>query len=154
MLDEGTFGTLEDLARAKGVHSTYVSRVLRLALLAPNIVEAILDGRQPVELQLDGLLGGFPLEWAGQLGCDGDFRSPLFAQSDFAGIFRSAALVKRHPALRDMATPTFTGMAGRHWRADRKSLRAPMAAVALRSGVGELQRVLEVAQAVAAALDV
>jgi hypothetical protein len=63
-------------------------------------------------------------------------------------------IVKRHPALRDMATPTFTGMAGRHWRADRKSLRAPMAAVALRSGVGELQRVLEVAQAVAAALDV
>ena len=39
--------TLEDLARAKGVHATYVSRVLRLTLLAPEIVEAILDGRQP-----------------------------------------------------------------------------------------------------------
>jgi hypothetical protein len=37
--------------------------VLRLTLLAPDIVEAILDGRQPPELQLDDLLDGFPLEW-------------------------------------------------------------------------------------------
>jgi hypothetical protein len=66
LLDEGTFGTLEDLARAKGVHATYVSRVLRLTLLAPEIVEAILDGRQPAELQLDDLLEGFPLKWEGQ----------------------------------------------------------------------------------------
>jgi hypothetical protein len=48
------------------VHATYVSRVLRLTLLAPEIVEAILDGRQPAELQLDDLLEGFPLEWEGQ----------------------------------------------------------------------------------------
>ena len=40
------YATLEDLARAKGVTPTYVSRVLRLTLLAPEIVEAILDGRQ------------------------------------------------------------------------------------------------------------
>lgn len=63
MLDEGVHGTLEDLARAKGVHATYVSRVLRLTLLAPDIVEAILDGRQPTTMQLDGLLDRFPLEW-------------------------------------------------------------------------------------------
>jgi hypothetical protein len=44
MLDEGLYATLEDLARAKGVHATYVSRVLRLTLLAPGIVEAILAG--------------------------------------------------------------------------------------------------------------
>ena len=66
MLDEGAYGTLEDLARAKGVNATYVSRVLRLTLLAPEIVEAILDGRQPAELQLDVLLARFPLEWEGQ----------------------------------------------------------------------------------------
>ncbi|HVK91155.1 MAG TPA: hypothetical protein VM468_07080, partial [Mycoplana sp.] len=47
----------------KGVNATYVSRILRLTLLAPGIVEAILDGRQPAELQLDDLLKGFPLEW-------------------------------------------------------------------------------------------
>jgi len=67
MLDEGVHGTLEDLARAKGVAPSYVSRVLRLTLLAPEIVEAILDGRQPAELQLDDLLEGFPLDWVGQL---------------------------------------------------------------------------------------
>ena len=66
MLDAGVHATLEDLARAKGVHATYVSRVLRLTLLAPEIVEAILDGRQPAELQLDDLLEGFPLGWEEQ----------------------------------------------------------------------------------------
>ena len=66
MLDEGVYATLEDLARAKGVHATYVSRVLRLTLLAPGVVEAILDGRQPAEMQLDDLLEAFPLEWGKQ----------------------------------------------------------------------------------------
>jgi hypothetical protein len=66
LLDEGVHGTLEDLARAKGVAPSYVSRVLRFSLLAPEIVEAILDGRQPAELQLDDLLEGFPLEWERQ----------------------------------------------------------------------------------------
>jgi len=41
-------------------------RLPRLTLLAPEIVEAILDGRQPAGLQLDDLLTGFPLEWEGQ----------------------------------------------------------------------------------------
>ena len=66
MLDDRVNATLEDLARAKGVAPSYVSRVLRLTLLAPDIVEATLDGRQPAELQLDGLLEGFPLEWESQ----------------------------------------------------------------------------------------
>ena len=69
MLDTGVHATLEDLARAKGVNATYVSRILRLTLLAPDIVEAILDGRQPAELQLDDLLKGFPLEWEEQREC-------------------------------------------------------------------------------------
>jgi len=68
MLDTGVHATLEDLARATGLAPSYVSRVLRLTLLAPEIVEAILDGRQPAELQLDDLLAGFPLEWDGQRG--------------------------------------------------------------------------------------
>ena len=58
--------TMEDLAQAKRVAPSYVSRVLRLTLLAPEIVEAILDGRQPEEMQLDDLLEGFPLEWDAQ----------------------------------------------------------------------------------------
>lgn len=66
MLDEGVHGTLDDLARTKGLAPSYVSGILRLTLLAPEIVESILDGRQPVALQLDDLLTGFPLEWEGQ----------------------------------------------------------------------------------------
>jgi hypothetical protein len=66
MLDEGVHATLEDLARAKGVARSYVSRVLRLTMLAPEIVEAILDGRQSAALQLDDLLDGFPVEWEQQ----------------------------------------------------------------------------------------
>ena len=65
MLDEGVHATLEDLARAKGVHATYVSRVLRLTLLAPEIVEAILDGRQPAELAVGSICcRGF--RWTGR----------------------------------------------------------------------------------------
>jgi hypothetical protein len=66
MLDAGVFATIEELARAKRLPPSYVSGIMRLTLLAPVIVEAILDGRQPVEWQLDGLLEGFPLEWGRQ----------------------------------------------------------------------------------------
>ena len=66
MLDTGVYATNEDLARAKGVARSYLSRVLRLTLLAPALVEAILDGRQPAELQLDDLLATFPVEWDAQ----------------------------------------------------------------------------------------
>jgi hypothetical protein len=41
-------------------------QLLRLTLLAPEIGEAFLDGRQPAGRQLDDLLEGFPLEWEGQ----------------------------------------------------------------------------------------
>jgi hypothetical protein len=40
-----------------------VSGILRLTLLAPEMVEAILDGRQPAGLHLDDLLSGLPLDW-------------------------------------------------------------------------------------------
>lgn len=66
MLDEGVHATLKDLARAKGVAPSYVSGILRLTLLAPEIVEAILDGRQPAEMQLADLLEGFPAQWGWQ----------------------------------------------------------------------------------------
>jgi len=43
-----------------------VSRVIRLALLAPDIVEAILAGRQPAHLTFRDLMQPFPAEWSGQ----------------------------------------------------------------------------------------
>jgi hypothetical protein len=66
MLDEGVHATIDDLAKAKRLAPSYVSGILRLTLLAPEIVEAILDGRQPAEVQLGDLLEGFPPEWEGQ----------------------------------------------------------------------------------------
>ncbi len=47
MLESGRFATINELAAAEKINSSYVSRVLRLTLLAPDIVEAILDGLQP-----------------------------------------------------------------------------------------------------------
>jgi hypothetical protein len=67
MLDEGVHGTLEDLARAKGLAPSYVNGILRLTLLAPEIVEPIPDGRQPAELRLNDLLEGLPLCWSRQV---------------------------------------------------------------------------------------
>ena len=68
MLDTGEYATLDDLANTKGVAPSYVSRVLRLTLLAPEIVEANLDGRQPATFTLARAMEPFPVEWQGQAG--------------------------------------------------------------------------------------
>lgn len=61
-----THGTSAEIAAAEKINETYVGRVLRLTLLAPDIIEAILGGRQPVDLQLEDLLRRFPVLWAEQ----------------------------------------------------------------------------------------
>jgi hypothetical protein len=66
LLETGVYGTIEEIAAAERINSSYVSRVLRLTLLAPEIVEAILDGQQPVEMTLAVLMRPFPAEWDGQ----------------------------------------------------------------------------------------
>src|SRR5690606_27242891 len=66
MLDSGEFATIADLAEREGIAPSYMTRVMRLTLLAPDIVEAILDGRQGPEVTLGRLLDGFPVEWEGQ----------------------------------------------------------------------------------------
>ena len=63
MLEAGRFATINELAAAEKINSSYVSRVLRLTLLAPDIVEAILDGRQPEGVTLPDLMKAFPVEW-------------------------------------------------------------------------------------------
>jgi hypothetical protein len=45
------------------INSSYVSRMLRLTLLAPDSAEAILDGRQPEGMTLPGLMQPFPVKW-------------------------------------------------------------------------------------------
>jgi len=66
MLESGRFATLNELAAAENINSSQVSRLLRLMLSSPDIVEAILDGRQTEEMTLPGLMEPFPVEWARQ----------------------------------------------------------------------------------------
>jgi hypothetical protein len=53
-------------AECRKINETYVGRVLRLTLLAPDIVEAILAGRQSAEVKLAVLMKRFPVGWAAQ----------------------------------------------------------------------------------------
>lgn len=63
MLESGDFATIGELAEKEDIAFTYMARVLRLTLLAPNLVEAILDGRHPAEATLARVLEPFPIEW-------------------------------------------------------------------------------------------
>ncbi len=62
-LERGTYTTIEEIADAEKINPSYVSRILRLTLLSPEIVEEILDGCQPLPLTMKKLLKNFPLEW-------------------------------------------------------------------------------------------
>jgi hypothetical protein len=64
MLEGGEHGTLAEMADAERISRSYVSRILRLTLLAPDIVERILDGRPMAGLPQ--LLRPFPVEWERQ----------------------------------------------------------------------------------------
>ncbi|MBX9593447.1 MAG: hypothetical protein K2X46_03720 [Roseomonas sp.] len=63
MMDDGRYASITELAAAEKVDRGYVGRLLQLTLLAPDIVEAILDGRHCVEVTLAALWEGVPLEW-------------------------------------------------------------------------------------------
>ena len=62
MLESGAHTTIAEIAAAEKINESYVGRVLRLTLLAPDIVEAILGGRQPAKVTL-AVLMPFPVEW-------------------------------------------------------------------------------------------
>ncbi|MBW7922821.1 MAG: hypothetical protein H3C51_12070 [Rubellimicrobium sp.] len=66
MLDSGAFTTIGELAEREGIAPSYLTRVLRLTLLAPDIVEATLEGRQGPEVTLARVLEPFPLAWKEQ----------------------------------------------------------------------------------------
>ena len=66
MLETGHYATVKDLAAGERLNPSYASRVLRLTLLAPDIVEAILDGRQPEEMTLPRLMKPFSATWSAQ----------------------------------------------------------------------------------------
>src|SRR6056297_2370138 len=66
MLESTEYATIAELAEREGIAPSYMTRVMRLTLLAPDIVEAILDGKQGPEVTLAKVLEPFPLVWEGQ----------------------------------------------------------------------------------------
>lgn len=66
LLEEGTCRSAEEIAEAEKIDRSFVNRLLRLTLLAPDIQEAILDGRQPNGMQLEELVRGMPSAWEEQ----------------------------------------------------------------------------------------
>jgi hypothetical protein len=66
LLENGTYTCLDDIARSEKIGASFVSRYHRLVLLAPDIVESILEGRQPAQLTMKDLLRPFPICWREQ----------------------------------------------------------------------------------------
>jgi hypothetical protein len=66
MLETGEFATIAELAEREGIAPSYMTRVLRLTLLAPDVVEAILEGKQGPEVTLMRVREPFPASWQEQ----------------------------------------------------------------------------------------
>ena len=64
LLEGGIYATVRDMAKAEKVNETYISRALRLTLLAPDMVEAILDGTHPEGMTLPRLMEGVAVVWS------------------------------------------------------------------------------------------
>jgi hypothetical protein len=67
LLNEGRYTSIEDLAAKEDISPSYVSRVLLLTLLAPVVIEAILDGRQQDGLSFAAVTQSFPVNWDAQI---------------------------------------------------------------------------------------
>ena len=70
LIETGVYASVADVARAEKISDSYVSRHLRLTLLSPSIIEAILDGRQSSAVTLPRLLSPFPILWSEQFPSD------------------------------------------------------------------------------------
>jgi hypothetical protein len=66
LLDDGTYASVSDIARGEKLDRTYVGDVLRLTLLAPEIVEAIVEGRPGEGMTLPAVMAPFSIEWLSQ----------------------------------------------------------------------------------------
>ena len=66
LLDAGVFCSVTEIAEAERISKSYVSRILRLALLAPDIVEAILGGWADQRVMLERLEKPLPIGWEEQ----------------------------------------------------------------------------------------
>ena len=69
LLEEGRYASTTEIAEVEKIGRSFVNRLLRLTLLAPDIQEAILEGRQAKGLQLEELTKAMPAEWGSSGGC-------------------------------------------------------------------------------------
>src|SRR5215213_5713253 len=106
MLEDGRYASISDIARAEKIDRGYVGSLLRLTLLAPDIVEAILDARQPEEMGLPRLMQLFPMEWSEQRLVLGT----LFVSA--ASVSTPGSLSGRAPISRRAALPDVRTKAG------------------------------------------
>lgn len=66
LLDSAKYRSIREMAKSLGVCATYMSRLLRFTILAPDIIEAILDGREPNGFSQTKLTGAIPADWEEQ----------------------------------------------------------------------------------------
>ena len=66
MLESGEFASISELAEKEGIAFTYMARLMRLSLLSPELVDAVMDGRQPAHITLANLMDPFPANWKEQ----------------------------------------------------------------------------------------
>ena len=66
LLETGDYATIEEIAESENINPSYISRVLRMTLLAPEIVKTILAGKQPEGLTMARAMQPFPGEWSRQ----------------------------------------------------------------------------------------
>lgn len=66
ILDSGKYRSIAEMARDLGVCSSYMKRLLRFTILAPDIIEAILEGREPDAISQSKLTGEIPADWTRQ----------------------------------------------------------------------------------------
>ncbi len=124
MLESGEFASIAELAEREGIAPSYMTRVLRVTLLAPCIVEAILNGRQDPAVTLARLMEGVPADW-----CDQHHRfgsQPPGRWKDGAkgapGI-DSLNAGREHSGLLTLATPQMPLASQSAWQRDRNGLR-------------------------------
>jgi hypothetical protein len=66
MLETGEFASISELAEREGIAFTYMARLMRLSLLSPELVDAVMDGRHPAHITLANLMDPFPADWKEQ----------------------------------------------------------------------------------------
>ena len=66
LLEDGNYRSAGEISESEKIDRSFVNRLMRLTLLAPDIQEAVLDGRQPKEMQLEGLTRAMPSDWEEQ----------------------------------------------------------------------------------------